>query len=195
MQTLTFEIPRNLELRVTSDEFAAIAAVNRDLRLERTANGELIVNPPTGGESGRRNVKIVRYLDEWTDEQGGICFDSSTGFELPNGATRSPDASWVSGECWDALSQSEKEGFIPLCPDFVVELRSKNDRLKPLQEKMNEYLDNGARLAWLIDPQNRQVQIYRPDQEVLIFDNLDQISAETVVPGFSLDLQMLWGTN
>ncbi len=126
MQTLTFELPQDITLRVSREEFWAIATVNRDLRLERTADGELIVNPPTGGESGRRNIKIGRYLDEWTDRYGGVCFDSSSGFELPNGATRSPDASWVSRERWDTLSQEKREGLLPLCPDFVVKLRSKN---------------------------------------------------------------------
>ncbi|MEO0854544.1 MAG: Uma2 family endonuclease [Cyanobacteria bacterium J06648_11] len=189
MQTLTFAVPSTLGLRVTSEEFAAIAAVNRDLRLERTANGELIVSPPTGGESSRRNIKIGRYLDEWTDGYGGVCFDSSSGFELPNGATRAPDAAWVSQERWGALTPDEKEGFVPLCPDFVVELRSRTDRLSVLRDKMREYVDNGARLGWLIDPQERRVEIYRSDREVEILEQPEQLSGEDVLPGFTLSLR------
>ncbi len=192
MQTLTFEVPSNLTLQVTSDEFAAIAAANQDLRLERTADGELIVNPPTGGESGRRNIKIGRYLDEWTDTYGGVCFDSSSGFELPNGATRSPDASWVSHDRWDALTQDEKEGFVPLCPDFVIELRSKTDQMRTLQDKMREYIENGTRLGWLIDPQNQKVEIYRSGQDIIVLDHPSQLSGEDVLPGFTLDIKRVW---
>lgn len=189
MQTLTFELPQDITLRVSREEFWAIATVNRDLRLERTADGELIVNPPTGGESGRRNIKIGRYLDEWTDRYGGVCFDSSSGFELPNGATRSPDASWVSRERWDTLSQEKREGLLPLCPDFVVKLRSKTDSLPTLQEKMREYVDNGTRLGWLIDPQNQRVEIYRGETEVEVLEQPTQLSGEDVLPGFCLNLQ------
>lgn len=193
MQTLPLEIPSNLTLRVTPDEFAALAVANQDLRLERTAEGELIVNPPTGGESGRRNIKIGRYLDEWADQHGGVCFDSSSGFELPNGATRSPDASWVSDERWNALTQAQKEGFVPLCPDFVVELRSKTDSLSSLQDKMREYMANGTRLGWLIDPQNQRVEIYRREQDATVIEHPSQISGEGVLPGFTLDLKKVWG--
>jgi len=189
MQTLTFELPQDITLRVSREEFWAIATVNRDLRLERTADGELIVNPPTGGESGRRNIKIGRYLDEWTDRYGGVCFDSSSGFELPNGATRSPDASWVSRERWDTLSQEKREGLLPLCPDFVVKLRSKTDSLPALQEKMREYIDNGTRLGWIIDPQNQRVEIYRGETEVEVLEQPTQLSGEDVLPGFCLNLQ------
>ncbi|MGB3492165.1 MAG: Uma2 family endonuclease [Elainellaceae cyanobacterium] len=191
MQTLTFELPQDITLRVSREEFWAIATVNRDLRLERTADGELIVNPPTGGESGRRNIKIGRYLDEWTDRYGGVCFDSSSGFELPNGATRSPDASWVSRERWDTLSQEKREGFVPLCPDVVVELRSKTDSLPTLQEKMREYIDSGTRLGWLIDPQNQRVEIYRGETEVEVLEQPTQLSGEDVLPGFLLNLQSI----
>ena len=147
MSTLTLKFPQHIGLHVSQTEFAAIAAVNRNLRLERTADGELIVNPLTGSESGRRYIKIGRYLDEWTDSYGGVCFDSSSGFELPNGATRAPDISWVSRDRWDDLTEEEKESFVPLCPDFVVELRSKSDSLSSLQEKRHEYINNGACLG------------------------------------------------
>ena len=192
MQTLTFEIPSDFTLHVTSDEFAAIAAINRDLRLERTSTGDLIVNPPTGGASGRRNIRIGRYIDEWTENYGGVCFDSSSGFSLPNGATRSPDVSWISPDRWDALTQEQKEGFVPICPDFVVELRSKTDNLSSLQNKMSEYINNSAQLGWLIDPKNRRVEIYRAGQNVVVLEDPQQLSGEDVLPGFTLDLTRIW---
>ena len=190
MRTLTFEIPSSLTLHVTPDEFAAIAAVNRDLRLERTADGELIVNPPTGDDTGRRNADIIVDLGLWARQNGGVCYDSSTGFELPNGATRSPDAAWVEQSRYDALQNHE--GFVPLCPDFVVELRSKSDSLSNVQEKMREYIDNGTRLGWLIDPQNQRVEIYRNGKEIQVLDRPDQLSGEDVLPGFILSLQRIW---
>ncbi|MEL7083071.1 MAG: Uma2 family endonuclease [Cyanobacteria bacterium J06597_1] len=195
MQTLTFEIPSNLALHVTPDEFAAIAAVNRDLRLERAADGTLIVSPPTGGESGHRNLNISIQLGTWSEvnQTLGIAFDSSTGFVLPNEAIRAPDVSWLSRERWDSLSQDEKEGFVPLCPDFVIELRSKSDRLSTLQAKMREYIDNGARLGWLIDPQNRSVEIYRGEQDLEVLDNPSEVSGGEVLPGFTLNLKRVWG--
>ena len=194
MQALTFAVPSELTLQVTPAEFVAIAAVNRDLRLERTASGELIVNPPTGGTSGKRNRRITGLLDRWCEANEGLGegFDSSTGFRLPNGATRAPDASWVRRDRWDALTQEEKEGFPPLCPDFVVELRSKTDSLGTLQDKMQEYIDSGARLGWLIDPQNRRVEIYRSGKEVELLDEPSQVSGEEVLPGFILDLRRVW---
>ncbi|MDJ1179954.1 Uma2 family endonuclease, partial [Roseofilum sp. BLCC_M91] len=162
-ETLLLELPRSLKLYVTQEQFEALAASNRDLQLERTAQGELIVNPPTGWESGKRNSRITGQLDRWDEEHEnlGQAFDSSTAFILPNGANRAPDASWVSQERWDALTEEQKGTFANICPDFVVELRSASDTLKSLQEKMQEYMDNGARLGWLIDPQNRTVAVYR----------------------------------
>lgn len=194
MRTLTLELPRDIALHVSEEEFTAIAAANGDLRLERTADGELIVNPPTGSESSKRNLSISIQLGIWAEanESLGVAFESSGGFKLPSGATRAADASWVSRERWDALTQDEKEGFAPLCPDFVVELRSKSDGLSTLRDKMREYMDNGARLGWLIDPQNRCVEIYRAGQEVEILDNPTQISGEDLLPGFTLDLQRVW---
>jgi Uma2 family endonuclease len=182
-------------LTVTPEQFVAIAAANRDLRLERTVNGELIVNPPTGGESSRRNISITAQLWNWAENHPelGVAFESSGGFSLPNGSTRAPDASWVSRDRWEALTPSEKEGFAPLCPDFVVELRSKTDSLATLQAKMREYIDNGARLGWLIDPQNRRVEIYRSKgKTVEILDQPETLSGEAVLPGFSLSLTRIW---
>ncbi|MGB7415088.1 MAG: Uma2 family endonuclease [Thermosynechococcaceae cyanobacterium] len=143
MQTLTFELPQEISLRVSQSEFVAIATANRNLRLERTADGELIVNSLTGSESSRRNISITAQLWNWAEahESLGVAFESSGGFELPSGATRAADASWVSRERWDALTEEEKEGFAPLCPDFVVELRSKSDSLSSLQTKMLEFIE------------------------------------------------------
>lgn len=147
-QTLTLELPGELVLHVTQEQFEALAAANRDLQLERTSEGELIVNPPTGGESGQRNFSITGQLAHWYEEHEdlGEGFDSSTGFRLPDGADRSPDASWVRRERWQSLTSQQRKGFVPLCPDFVVELRSESDSLTKLQAKMKEYIDNGARL-------------------------------------------------
>ena len=152
------------------------------------------MNPPTGGESGQRNFSFTGQLDRWVEahEDLGEGFDSSTGFILPSGATRSPDASWVSRQRWEALTPEQRKGFVPLCPDFVVELRSASDSLSKLQEKMLEYLDNGARLGWLIDPQNRRVEIYRPGQDVEVLEHPTDISGEDILPGFVLNLRRIW---
>ena len=149
--------------------------------------------PPTGLDSGWRNIRIARRLDTWTEADGtGIAFDSSTMFTLPNGAKRSPDASWVRRERWDALAQEQRQGFGLLCPDFVIELRSPSDRLKDLQEKMQEYIDNGVQLGWLVDPLEKRVSVYRPGQSVTILDDPASVSGDPVLPGFVLQVQELW---
>lgn len=193
-ETISIELPNAIGIVVSSEQFEALALANPDLRLERTAAGELIVNPPTGGESGSRNLSISGQVDRWCEahEDLGEGFDSSTGFILPNGARRSPDASWVSRTRWEALTPKQRQGFVPLCPDFVVELRSASDTLSTLQTKMREYIDNGARLGWLIDPQNRQVEIYRQQVEVEILINPAELSGEDVLPGFVLNLRRVW---
>ncbi|WP_354635201.1 Uma2 family endonuclease [Planktothricoides raciborskii] len=194
-ETLSLQLPKTIGLYVTQEQFAALAIANQDLQLERTAQGELIVNPPTGWETGKRNWSISGELYLWWRNAGepGEAFDSSTAFILPNGATRSPDASWVSQARWDALTPEQTGTFANICPDFVVELRSGSDSLKPLQEKMQEYMDNGAKLGWLIDPQNRQVEIYRPGLEVEVLANPTELSGEEVLPGFVLNLRRVWG--
>ncbi|MEG4502859.1 Uma2 family endonuclease [Microcoleus sp. F6_B4] len=191
---LALNIPLTLTLTVTREQFIELAIANRELQLERTATGELIVNPPTGGETGKRNLDIEGQLWLWNRQTKlGKAFNSSTGFHLPNGADRSPDASWVRQERWDGLTPKQKEGFIPLCPDFVVELRSKTDNMEPLRAKMKEYMNNGARLCWLIDRKNRKVEIYRQSQDVEVLENPATQSGEDVLPGFVLDLTEVWG--
>lgn len=192
--TISLLIPHDLTLKVSHEEFVKLAEANRELRLERTAQGELIVNPPTGWQTGKRNMGISGELYLWWRNAGkpGEVFDSSTGFTLPNGADRSPDASWVSQSRWDALSDEQKQTFANVCPDFVVELRSRSDSLKTLQEKMQEYRDNGARLGWLIDPKNRRVEIYRQGQEVEVISQPETLSGEDVLPGFVLQLDLIW---
>jgi Uma2 family endonuclease len=189
--TISIQLPKAIALQVSLEQFKVLAVANRDLRLERTAAGELIVNPPTGWESGKRNLSISRQVGNWVEENQelGEAFDSSTGFILPNGAIRSPDASWVSQERWQL---AEKGTFAKICPDFVVELRSKSDRRSELQAKMREYIDNGTRLGWLIDPQNRQVEIYRFGKEVEVLVNPSELSGEDILPGFVLDLKRVW---
>ena len=187
----TITIPQTF--KVTHEQFQQIAAVNRDLRLERSATGELIVMPPTGSDTGKRNLDIEGQVWLWNRQTKlGVAFNSSTGFQLPNGADRSPDASWVKLERWQTLTAKEQEGFAPICPDFVVELRSKSDNMEPLREKMREYIANGARLGWLIDRKNKKVEIYRHDRDVEILDNPSTLSGEEVLPGFILDLTDVW---
>ncbi|MBE7381028.1 MAG: Uma2 family endonuclease [Leptolyngbya sp. SIO1E4] len=193
-QTLRLELPLDVTLKVTQAQFETIAFANRDLRIERSAEGELIVNPPTGGETGHRNIKIAYFLVKWIEEQGGhgIAFDSSTGFKLPNSANRSPDASWIRSERWEDLSPEQRQGFMPLCPDFVIELRSPSDSLLKLQNKLQEYLENGASLGWLINPQDRQVEIYRSGQQTEVLENPETLLGEDILPGFVLDLRRVW---
>ncbi|NJM62047.1 MAG: Uma2 family endonuclease [Oscillatoriales cyanobacterium RU_3_3] len=193
-RAITINIPPALTLTVRPRTVCRIGDRNRELQLERTATGELIVNPPTGGETGYRNLDIEGQLWLWNQRTRlGKAFNSSTGFHLPNGADRSPDASWVCQERWDALTPEQKESFIPLCPDFVVELRSKSDNMEPLRVKMREYMNNGARLGWLIDRKNRKVEIYRQNREVEVLDNPATLSGEDVLPGFILNLTEVWG--
>jgi Uma2 family endonuclease len=189
-------VPFKLSVRrvkLTEEQFALLCQENRDVRFELTAQQELVIMPPAGSETGWRNGRLTYRLIAWSDVDGtGLAFDSSAGFTLPNGAIRSPDASWVQRARWDALTQEQREKFAPLCPDFVVELRSRTDRLADLQEKMQEYLDNGARLGWLLDPIDTRVYIYRPGQSVEIRENPDTLSGDPVLPGFVLPVRELW---
>ncbi len=191
METLTLKVPPAVGL--TDEQFYQLCVANEEWRLELTAQGELIIMPPTGGETGIRNSDLNAQLVIWNRQTRlGKVFDSSTEFRLPNGAKRSPDASWVKLERWEALPPKDRKRFPPLCPDFVIELRSETDSLKELRAKMQEYRNNGARLGWLIDPQTPLVEIYRPSVEVetinFSFDEPPTLSGEGVLPGFILDL-------
>lgn len=189
----TVNIPTTLTLQVSHEQFVELALANRDLQLERTATGELIVMPPTGSETGNKNFDISGQIWFWNRQTKlGVAFDSSSGFHLPNGADRSPDAAWIRQERWDALTKEQQETFAPICPDFVLELRSKNDNMEPLRAKMREYLENGASLGWLIDRKNQKVEIYRQNRDVEVLDRPLSLSGEDVLPGFVLDLTEVW---
>lgn len=178
---------------MSADSFFDFCQLNSHLRIERTATGKLIIMSPAGSETGNRNFKLIQQLANWTDRDGsGIGFDSSAGFALPNGSTRSPDASWIKLTKWNSLSAQQKTKFAPICPDFVVELRSPSDNLKMLQDKMQEYINNGVSLGWLIDRTTRQVYIYTPDSEVKSLDNPQTITGEPILSGFVLDLAKIW---
>lgn len=180
-------------VEMTDEQFFQFCQQNRDLRIERTAHGEIIIMSPTSGETGARNADLTTQLTNWSKQQGGgLTFDSSTGFALPNGADHAPDAAWVRRERLAALSDEEWERFLPLCPDVAIELRFPSDRLADLQAKMQEYLDDGLRLGWLVDPQARQVFVYRPDTAVEALDAPTEVPGAPVLPGFTLDLNAIW---
>lgn len=180
-------------LELDQGQFAALARQNPELRLERTAEGDVLLMAPTGGETGRRNAGVTAQLWMWAMSGGsGVAFDSSTGFILPNGAIRSPDAAWVRGERLRPLSAEQRERFLPLCPDFVIELRSPSDALSATRAKLAEYLANGARLGWLLDLPGRRVEVYRPDIPVTALDAPQALSADPELPGFQLNLAPIW---
>jgi len=178
---------------MTDDEFFRFCQMNDNLAFERNADGQIIVMPPTTSTTGISNATVNGELYIWNRINNlGYLFDSSTGFKLPNGATRSPDVAWVAKARWEALSVAEQESFAPLCPDFVVEIRSKTDDLKSLQQKMDEYMANGCRLGWLLDLKNQHVYVYRIGEGFQKIDNLSEtLSGENVLSGFSLELKRL----
>lgn len=183
-------------LEMDDDQFFAFCQLNRDWRIERTAEGELIIMPLTGWKTGNWNSLINAKLTIWARQDGtGITTDSSTGFDLPNGATRSPDAAWIRTSRLAALTEQQKEKFLPLCPDFVIDLHSRSDKLQTLQEKMQEYLNNGARLGFLLDPIDRRVYVYRPGVAVECLENPSTISGDPELPGFVLNLEEIWDAN
>lgn len=189
-------IPRGF--RVTPEQFEQLAYAEQLVRLELTETGELIVMSPTGGTAGRKNSRLTQQLRNWADRDGtGEVFDSSTVFVLPNGARRSPDVSWIKLERWNQLTQAQQDGFPPIAPDFVIELVSpsdlKNQRYEDLKAKMQEYLDNGVKLGWLIEPDAKTVEIYRAQGSVEILNNPQTLSGKDVLPGFTLDLSGIFG--
>ncbi|MEH1903692.1 MAG: Uma2 family endonuclease [Nostoc sp.] len=188
---LTVNFPSLVQM--TNEQFYEFCQANGDLRIERSANGEVIIMPPAFSDTGNRNFNIAAQLGYWTEQDGtGIGFDSSAGFTLPNEAMRSPDASWVELERWNALTDAQKASFAPICPSFVIELRSSSDRLIKLQDKMQEYIDNGASLGWLIDRQNRKVYIYRHHRELEILENPEAVIGNPELPGFVLRMAKIW---
>lgn len=183
--------------KVTPEQFEQLAYAEQTARMELTKDGELIVMSPTGGEAGRKNRRLTQQIGNWTDRDGtGEAFDSSTVFILPNGARKSPDVSWIELNKWNTLTLREREGFPPIVPDFVIELVSprdlKNQRYEDLQQKMQEYLDNGVKLGWLIEPAAKTVEIYRLGKQVEILNNPKTISGENVLPEFILDLSEIF---
>ncbi|MEH1906237.1 MAG: Uma2 family endonuclease [Nostoc sp.] len=189
---LVLQIPSSMQM--TDEQFFDFCQVNRDLRIERNKFGELVIMPPTGSETGNREGNIFGQLWVWSEQDGtGITFSSSTGFKLSTGAERSPDASWIKLERWNALSPEQQERFAPICPDFVVELKSRSDNLQTLKEKMEEYMNEpGIQLGWLIDRKQRKVYIYRPGLSEECLDNPATVSGESVLPGFILNMSKVW---
>lgn len=180
-------------LPITDEHFFHLCAANRKLRLERTSNGELLIMTPAGGENGRRNSILTGQVWLLNEQTGvGEVFDSSTGFKLPNGAERSPDVAWVARERWESLTPEQKKRFPPICPDFVIELRSPADNLATIQEKMQEYLENGAALGWLIDPERQCVEIYCQGRDVEQIEKPERIVGDPVLPGLVMNLKQIW---
>jgi len=178
---------------MNDEQFEEFCRLNRDLRIEMTAEGDLIILPPTFSRTGNRNFKLTQQLANWTDADGtGVGFDSSALFVLPNGAKRSPDASWVSKSRLASLTEEQRAKFLPLCPDFVIELRSSSDSLAELQEKMREYMNNGAQLGWLLDPLTHSVYVYREDGAIEEIKDAERVEGEPLLAGFVLDLQGIW---
>lgn len=186
------KMPRDFR-PMTDDEFFYYCQENPDHKFERAADGTIIVMGQTGGETGKRNSELNADLAIWNrSTKLGFVFDSSTGFILPNSAVRSPDAAWVTAERWNALSSDERKKFPPLCPEFLVELMSESDVLRMAEDKMREYIDNGCRLAWLIDPKTETVRIYRFDGSVQVIQGFDNtLSGENVLPDFTFNLSLL----
>jgi Uma2 family endonuclease len=189
---MTVEVKFN-SFQLSDEQFFQLCQDNRDLRLERSAKGDLIIMPPTGGKTSNSNAGITAQLWLWNNlNKLGVVFDSSTGFKLPNGADRSPDAAWIPLDKWQALTPQQKERFLRLSPDFVIELMSASDNLETTRKKMQEYLDNGTRLGWLINRKTREVEIYRQGQAVEILTNPESLSGENILPEFSLNLTLIW---
>ena len=191
LNSLVLHWPPSIHLM--NDQFFDFCQVNKELRIELTAQGDCEIMAPTGGSTSWRNSRLITQLSVWADLEGsGVVFDSSGGFVLPNGAIRSPDVSWVKRSRLLTLTEIQKQRFLPLCPDFVIELRSPSDSMKNLQDKMQEYSENGASLGWLIDPEAQQVLVFQPKTAILCLDKPQFLLADNLLTGFSLDMQKLW---
>ncbi|MGL5082060.1 MAG: Uma2 family endonuclease [Microcoleaceae cyanobacterium] len=187
MMTTTLKLSPIIQL--TDEQFYRLCQFNPDLRLERNAQGELIVNPPTGGDTGAANAGLTAKFWNWSEENRlGKIFDSSTGFKLPNGATRSPDVSWIHSERWNQLSPKQQASFPPIAPDFVLELMSPSDDLREIRDKMREYMENGVQLGWLINRKESNIEIYRSHQPIQTVKMPTKLSGEQVLPGFELEV-------
>lgn len=181
-------------LEMNDEQFSEFCQTNSDLRIERESTGEMIIMPPAFSETGAINFNLAIEFGVWAKKDGsGKGFDSSTGFVLPNGAIRSPDLSWIKLERWNALTAKQRAKFAHICPDFVVELRSKSDSLQKLKDKMQEYIENGVSLGWLIDATEKKVYVYRPNDEIEVLENPTEISGEPLLQGFALNLKEIWG--
>jgi len=181
-------LPERLR-QMSEDEFFEFCVLNRDLRIERTAEGEIAIMPPAGSETGGSNLEIAGQLRNWAKIDGtGKGFDSNAGFTLPSGAMYAPDASWLLKSRWKTLPKADRRGFAHICPDFVIELKSPSDSVSFLQSKMEEYVANGARLGWLIDPDRRRIYVYRPNRAVVMLEGISSVSADPELPGFTLEL-------
>jgi Uma2 family endonuclease len=191
MTTVTLNLAPVMQL--THEDFSQLCQANPEIAFELTAQGELVIVSPVGGEGGSQEADLIIQVGIWNRQtQLGKVFSSSTIFRLPNGAERSPDTAWVRLERWKSLTAEEQKAFPPICPDFAIELRSPTDRLKPLQAKMQEYIDNGLKLGWLIDPQNRRVEVYHPEQAVEVLESPTSLSGENVLPGLVVDVSQIF---
>jgi Uma2 family endonuclease len=193
MENVALKLTSHLKDTFTEDEFYDFCQMNPALKFERDPDGNILLMALTGGTTGPRNTKIISKLDNWAEQSGlGLVFDSSTGFRLPNQSYRSPDAAWVSNLSWAQLSELEKVKFPPLCPEFVVELMSESDSLKDAKHKMEEYMQNGCKLGWLINPNSEEVYIYEGDASPKIVKGFNnKISGDPILPGFEFDLSVL----
>jgi Uma2 family endonuclease len=189
----SYTINFNPVFDMTDEQFYQLCQLNPEIKFERNAKGELLIMSPTGGETGSYNAGLIADFVVWNRQTNlGVVFDSSTGFKLPGNGDRSPDVSWVRQDRWDALTPEQKRKFPPIAPDFVLELMSPTDTLREIQAKMQEYMNSGVRLAWLIDPEGRRVEVYRPGQDIEVLDAPETLSGEDVLPGFVLNLQAIW---
>jgi Uma2 family endonuclease len=178
---------------VTHEQFEELCAEYPELRLELTSSGELIVMPPAGIETSKRNFELIAQFSIWAKKDAtGVGFSTDAGYTLPNGAIRAPDASWMRREKYESLSKDDKERFAHVCPDFAVELRSPSDRLPTLINKMEEYIANGASLGWLIDPKKRRVYVFKAGEEMVVLENPIAVSGDPLLPGFELQMQEIW---